>query len=86
MIFVVSRNAVLAGYKGTNFSTCSIRSAFSPVITLFRPPYAIVISGVPRVVIFRPYFIWERKIFKSNGFFYKTCQAPNLYLTLGGYP
>ena len=21
------------------------------------------------VIIFRPYFIWERKIFKSNGFF-----------------
>ena len=29
-----------------------------------------------KVVIFRPYFIWERKIFKSNGFFffYKICQ------------
>ena len=22
------------------------------------------------VIIFRPYFIWERKIFKSNGFFF----------------
>ena len=22
-------------------------------------------------IIFRPYFIWERKIFKSNGFFKK---------------
>ena len=22
------------------------------------------------LVIFRPYFIWERKIFKSNGFFF----------------
>ena len=28
-----------------------------------------------QVIIFRPYFIWERKIFKSNGFFfYKICQ------------
>ena len=36
-----------------------------------------------QLVIFRPYFIWERKIFKSNGFFfYKICQAPNLCLTL----
>ena len=28
------------------------------------------------IIIFRPYFIWERKIFKSNGFFffYKICQ------------
>ena len=31
------------------------------------------------VVIFRPYFIWKRKIFKSNCFFHKICQAPNLY-------
>ena len=29
-----------------------------------------------KFIIFRPYFIWERKIFKSNGFFffYKICQ------------
>ena len=27
-------------------------------------------------IIFRPYFIWERKIFKSNVFFYKIFQAP----------
>ena len=31
--------------------------------------------------ISRPYFIWERKIFKSNAFCYKICQAPNLILT-----
>ena len=23
-----------------------------------------------KLIIFRPYFIWERKIFKSNGFFF----------------
>ena len=28
------------------------------------------------------FYIWERKVFKSNGFFNKSCQAPNLYLTL----
>ena len=30
------------------------------------------------VIIFRPYFIWERKIFKSNGFFF-TKFAKNYY-------
>ena len=30
------------------------------------------------VFTFRPYSIWERKVFKSNGFCYKICQAPNL--------
>ena len=30
---------------------------------------AIKVSSV-LFIIFRPYFIWERKIFKSNGFFF----------------
>ena len=34
-------------------------------------------------VIFRPYFIWERKIFKSNGFFFFFLQnLPRFYLYL----
>ena len=36
--------------------------------------------------IFRPYFIWERKIFKSKGFLHKIWQASNLYLTLRVLP
>ena len=35
-------------------------------------------TNLLHIFIFRPYFIWERKIFKSNGFFffffYKICQ------------
>ena len=31
------------------------------------------------IVIFRPYFIWERKIFKSNGFFFLQ-NLPRIYL------
>ena len=34
-------------------------------------------------IIFRPYFIWERKIFKSNGFFFFFLQnLPRFYLYL----
>ena len=29
--------------------------------------------------IFRPYSIWDTKIFKSKGFFFKICQAPNAF-------
>ena len=32
------------------------------------------------LVIFRPYFIWERKIFKSNGFFFFTKFAKILFI------
>ena len=32
-------------------------------------------------IIFRPYFIWERKIFKSNGFFFLQ-NLPRFYLYL----
>ena len=34
-----------------------------------------------KVIIFRPYFIWERKIFKSNGFFFLQ-NLPRFYLYL----
>ena len=33
-------------------------------------------------IIFRPYFIWERKIFKSNGFFFFLQNLPRFYLYL----
>ena len=33
------------------------------------------------IFIFRPYFIWERKIFKSNGFFFLQ-NLPRFYLYL----
>ena len=42
------------------------------------------------VIFFRPYFIWEMKIFKSNGFFFtKICQeliSPKLNSTLSVLP
>ena len=34
-----------------------------------------------KIIIFRPYFIWERKIFKSNGFFFLQ-NLPRFYLYL----
>ena len=34
-----------------------------------------------KFIIFRPYFIWERKIFKSNGFFFLQ-NLPRFYLYL----
>ena len=37
-----------------------------------------------QLIIFRPYFIWERKIFKSNGFFYKICQE-FIYIKAKGF-
>ena len=36
--------------------------------------------------IFRPYFIWERKIFKSNGFFLQNLPRFYLYLNLRVLP
>ena len=35
-----------------------------------------------KFIIFRPYFIWERKIFKSNGFFFFLQNLPRFYLYL----
>ena len=59
-------------------SSCSPRS--SPVL------HSDYKRSVPLLIIFRPYFIWERKIFESNRFFYKICQAPNLFLILRVLP
>ena len=41
---------------------------------------------VMRFFIFRPYFIWERKIFKSNGFFLQNLPRFYLYLNLRVLP
>ena len=62
-----------------------------PVNTLLLPANAhlkTLLKTLPncRFIIFCPYFIWERKIFKSNGFFYKICHAPSLYSTLRVLP
>ena len=38
------------------------------------------------IVIFRPYFIWERKRLNQTGFLNKNGQARNLYLTLRVLP
>ena len=36
------------------------------------------LHAVAKIIIFRPYSIWKRKI-SNQTFFYKLCQAPNLY-------
>ena len=36
------------------------------------------------IIIFRPYFIWERKIFKSNGFFLQNLPSTKFIFTLKG--
>ena len=50
-------------------------------ITVLRNNFFVLLCR--RFIIFRPYFIWERKIFKSNGFFFFFLQnLPRFYLYL----
>ena len=39
-----------------------------PIAIVFRSQCS-PFQNLGKLIIFRPYFIWERKIFKSNGFF-----------------
>ena len=56
-------------------STC-----FSPPVRSHHWCFLTACCRCLFIFIFRPYFIWERKIFKSNGFFF-TKFAKNLFIS-----
>ena len=43
------------------------------------------VLNITEIVIFRPYFIWKRKIFKSNGFFLQNLPSTKFISKLKGF-